>query len=181
MPDRVQAAELAGRLLRPLGHRWRHTEAVATRAEYLSAAVPAEDRDLLVVAAWWHDLGYAPQLAVTGFHPLDGARYLAELGHDPQLVALVAHHSAAILEAEERGLGDQLVAWRREEGPVTDALWAADMTMGPRGELVEYPERLREILGRYGEDSVVGRAMLRARPMIEAAVRRTDERCRASI
>lgn len=176
VPDRVQAAELAALLLRPLGNRWRHTEAVAARAEQLSTAVPAEDRDLLVVAAWWHDVGYAPQLAKTGFHPLDGARYLQVLGHHPRLVALVAHHSAALIEAEQCGLADQLAPWRYEEGPVPDALWAADMTTGPGGERVEYPERLTEILRRYGTDSVVGRAMLQARPIIEAAIHRTNER-----
>lgn len=130
------------------------------------------------MAAWWHDLGYAPQLARTGFHPLDGARYLHGLGHHTRLVALVAHHSAATVEAQERGLENHLAVWHREEGPVADALWTADMTTGPGGELVEYPERLEEILGRYGPDSIVGRAMLRARPMIEAAVRRTEERLR---
>ncbi len=30
----------------------------------------------LVAAAYLHDIGYAPELAITGFHPLDGARHL---------------------------------------------------------------------------------------------------------
>lgn len=38
------------------------------------------DRDLLVAAAWLHDIGYAPELRDTGFHPLDGARHLEALG-----------------------------------------------------------------------------------------------------
>ena len=143
---REVAAALAQHLLFPLGNRYRHTVRVAARAEELAGAVPADDRELLVVAAWWHDLGYAPQLVQTGFHPIDGARYLAAQGHSPRLCALVAHHSAATFEAAERGLEAELAVWPREEGPVSDALWTADMTTGPRGERFAYEERLSEIL-----------------------------------
>lgn len=56
-------------------------------------------------AAVLHDVGYAPRLAATGFHPLDGAPFLRdEHGADERLVWLVANHSFALLEAEERGL-----------------------------------------------------------------------------
>ena len=54
-------------------------------------------------------IGYAPGLAATGFHPLDGARYLRDAQHaDALLCRLVAHHSCAIIEAGERGLADIL-------------------------------------------------------------------------
>ena len=149
---------------------------MAARAEELTAAAPADDRELLVVAAWWHDLGYAPQLVVTGLHALDGARFLATEGYPERLCALVAHHSAATFEADERGLSDELVVWPREESALADALWMADMTTGPRGESIDYPRRLTEILDRYDAASIVGRAMGRARPTIEAAIERTQRR-----
>ncbi|WP_328302138.1 HD domain-containing protein [Actinomycetospora sp. NBC_00405] len=174
------AAALARELLAPLGNRYRHTVKVAARAEELAGAVPAEDRELLVVAAWWHDLGYAPDLVQTGFHPIDGARFLAAKGQSPRLCGLVAHHSAATFEAAERGLEADLAEWPREEGPVPDALWTADMTTGPRGEGLEYAERLSEILDRYGRDSIVGRAMSRSQPSIEAAIDRTNSRLAAA-
>lgn len=153
---------------------------VAARAEELAGAVPAADRELLVVAAWWHDLGYAPDLVQTGFHPIDGARYLASKGHSPRLCALVAHHSAATFEEAERGLDAELAEWPREEGPVPDALRTADMTTGPRGERFDYAERLSEILARYDQDSIVGRAMSRAQPSIQAAIERTNGRLAAA-
>jgi hypothetical protein len=53
---------------------------------------------------WLHDIGYAPELAGTGCHPLDGARYLRRIGVDEQVVSLVAYHSCARIEAEVRGL-----------------------------------------------------------------------------
>ena len=52
----------------------------------------------------------------------------------------------------------------------------ADMTTGPAGERFDYPERLTEILARYPADSVVTRAMKRAQPDIEAAIKRTRAR-----
>ena len=122
------AADLARRLLAPLGNRYRHTVSGAARAEELTGAVPRADRELLVVAAWWHDLGYAPELVQTGFHPIDGARSLASQGHSPRLCALVAHRSAATFEAVERDLEAELAEWPREEGPLPEALWTADMT-----------------------------------------------------
>ena len=61
---------------------------------------------------------------------------------------------------------------------MADALWTADMTTGPRGEAVDYPDRLAEILSRYEPDSAVSRAMTQARPLIEAAINRTEDRLR---
>ena len=177
MPSVEAAEELARGLLEPLGNRWVHTQAVAARADGLTPAVtPMADRSLLVVAAWWHDLGYAPALRDTGCHQIDGARYLASEDYPDRLVALVAHHSAATCEAEERGLLTKLAVWPREESPVADALWMADMTTGPSGEELAYDERLSEILTRYQQTSVVGRAMLRAEPAIRAAIDRTRQR-----
>ncbi len=176
IPASEVAAGVAEVLLAPLGDRWSHTSSVAAKAKELAKTVSVNDRELLVVSAWWHDLGYAPQLARTGFHPLDGARFLADGGYPTRLCALVAHHSAAMFEAKERGLSEQLAPWMQEEGAVADALWMADMTTGPNGEPKSYPDRLTEILERYGRDSIVGRAMLNARPVVETAIGRTEFR-----
>ncbi len=176
LPTEADASALAEQMLASLHDRLCHTKAVAVRADELASAVPRYERGLLVVAAWWHDLGYAPELAASGFHPLDGARYLAAEGYPERLCALVAHHSGATFEAEEWGLAGELAEWPPEEGAVADALWMADMTTGPRGEAIDYPDRLAEILRRYGSDSVVGRAMSRAQPAIEGAISRTERR-----
>jgi hypothetical protein len=52
-------------------------------------------------------------LATTGLRPLDGARYLEALGVDRRLCCLVAHHSGATFEAEERGFTTELAAFER--------------------------------------------------------------------
>src|SRR5216684_3221844 len=92
----------------PLARRWAHVQGVAARARGLAPVLGA-DAELMEAAAWLHDIGYAPDLAITGLHQLDGARYLRDVQHaDAMLCRLVAHHSCAIIEARERGLADVL-------------------------------------------------------------------------
>ncbi|WP_394430447.1 HDIG domain-containing metalloprotein [Streptomyces sp. SGAir0957] len=170
------AAELAESLLPPLGNRWLHTQAVAARAREASAAVPEADRDLLIAAAWLHDIGYAPELRDTGFHPLDGARHLTSLGAPRRLVRLVAHHSGAVYEAEQRGLSAELAVYEREDSPLLDALIYADMTTGPAGQSFDFDRRIDEILVRYEVGSEVHTAISKARPYLAAAVERTSVR-----
>src|SRR5580658_7927283 len=146
------AQDLARTLLEhSLPKRWAHVQGVAARARSLAPAFGA-DADLLEAAAWLHDIGYAPGLAQTGLHSLDGARYLRDVQHaDPVLCRLVAHHSCAVIEADERGLADLL---RREFAPaprpLADALTFCDMTTSPDGQQVHVTRRLAEIHHRYG-------------------------------
>ncbi|MGW2691665.1 HD domain-containing protein [Streptomyces sp. NPDC001296] len=149
---------------------------MAARASEASAAVSEEDRDLLVAAAWLHDIGYAPELRDTGFHPLDGARHLESLGAPSRLVRLVAHHSGAAYEAEQRGLTAELDVYEREDSPVLDALIYADMTTGPAGQPFDFDQRIDEILVRYEAGSEVHDAISKARPYLGAAVERTRSR-----
>ncbi|WP_344016488.1 HD domain-containing protein, partial [Streptomyces thermospinosisporus] len=61
---------LAGELLRTsLPRRWAHTQGVAARAQVLAPLVGG-NAHVLEAAAVLHDIGYAPALAHTGFHPL---------------------------------------------------------------------------------------------------------------
>jgi putative nucleotidyltransferase with HDIG domain len=175
--DDVHRAEvLAAGLLSGLSVRWLHVQTVAERAAQLSPVVSPSDRALLVAGAWLHDIGYAPALAETGFHPLDGARYLTAEGFPDRLVQLVAHHTGATYEAEERGLSAELAEFEREDGPLLDALTCADLTTGPAGEAYTFDQRIDEILTRYGPDSPVHRAITRARPYLAGCVERTMAR-----
>ena len=171
---RLAERHLAG----PLPLRWSHVQGVAVRAEHV-AAVLEEPATVLVSAAWLHDIGYAPPLAWTGFHPLDGARYLRRIGVEERVVRLVAHHSAALLEAEERGLADDLVSeFPCEISPTADALWYCDLTTGPEGQQMTLEARLTEIKDRYGAGHLVTRFIERASPELTAAISRTGGRLR---
>jgi HD superfamily phosphodiesterase len=98
------AARLAEeRLAEAVPRRWRHAGPVARRARWVAKELALPDD--LVTAAWLHDIGYVPELAETGFHPRDGARYLRRVGAGGQVVSLVAYHSWAQIEADVGGLG----------------------------------------------------------------------------
>jgi hypothetical protein len=87
--------------------------------------------NLAVAAAYLHDIGYAVRLKDTGFHPIDGGRYLRGIGWDA-LVPFVAHHSQAFLQAEVRGLS--LAEFKRVRGVVQDLVDYADVRTGPVGQ-----------------------------------------------
>jgi hypothetical protein len=160
--DTNDAASLAeAKLAASLPRRWRHVRSVARRARWIAKELALSDD--LVAAAWLHDIGYAPELVETGFHPLDGARYLRREGVDEQVVSLVAYHSCAQIEADVRGLGPELVSEFSPADPLlSDALLYCDMTTGPDGDYVRPADRLVEIRGRYGPDHEVTRFVERA-------------------
>jgi len=129
-----------------------------------------------VTAAWLHDIGYAPDLVETGFHPVDGARYLRRLRIDESVVSLVAYHSCAPIEAKVRGLDADLASeFAPGDATLSDALLYCDMTTGPDGDYVRPAERLVEIRGRYGPDHEVTRFIELAAPEILTTAARVEE------
>jgi len=147
--------------------RWAHTQGVAAQARAVGPVL-GWDTDLIEAAAWLHDIGYAPGLAVTGFHPLDGARYLRDCQDAaPVVCVLVAHHTGAVFEAEERGLSGPLLAEFPFHDGLTEQMTAVtycDLTTGPRGERLCPDERIAEIFSRYRPDSPVYRAVQKSAP-----------------
>ena len=100
----ARARDLATRIMREDPDRVRHLAAVAQRAEALSVTVPATMVDTVVASGWLHDIGYAPALRQTGFHPLDAATYLRAEGWPDPACELVAHNSGSRFVARIRGL-----------------------------------------------------------------------------
>jgi hypothetical protein len=171
------AGEESRARLEPLGNRWLHTQGVTDAAVRIRDSVPPDDAELLVAAAYLHDVGYSPELEGTGFHPIDGARWLRGLGHE-RLAALVAHHSAARFEARARGLAAELADFPDEASVVSDALAYCDLTTGPTGQQVTIDERLDEIVSRYGGESLVGQALIEASDTLRAMAERARARLR---
>jgi HD superfamily phosphodiesterase len=172
------AERLARKLLEDsLPRRWAHVQGVAAQARSLAPTL-GDNADLLEAAAYLHDIGYAPYLAKTGFHPLDGARYLRDAEHaDPRLCSLVGQHSCAGIEAEERGLAGELFReFPRADAVLEDALAYCDMTTTPTGQVVTVHDRLSEIVERYGPGSIVTRFIRKAEPDLVSSVTRTERR-----
>lgn len=158
-----------------LPDRWRHVQAVHAQAVVIGAALPQVDDLVLRKAAILHDVGYSPAIAHTGFHPLDGARHLTELGFPTRVVHLVAHHSGAAQEARLRGVAG-LEEFVDEASATRDALWYCDAVTGPHGERFSPDERWAEVRRRYGPGHLVSRFLDQAEPELRAAVCRTEDR-----
>lgn len=158
-------------LLVDLTHRRQvHSRAVGRKAASFAMLVQAHLRADLVIAATLHDIGYGH--VATGFHPIDGARFLADQGFSELVCHLVAHHSASSLEAEERGFDVDIFRDFSISGDSTSSagierahavLWWADLTTSPDGEDVDVTDRLNEICARYGPNDPVTRFVERAR------------------
>ncbi|OHU47306.1 hypothetical protein BKG82_27020 [Mycobacteroides chelonae] len=163
---------------RGLPSRWSHTVGVATRAEQLARVLaPASSVSDIVAAAWAHDIGYAQDLSANGFHPIDGAAFLAgtrlaAYSSLPNVIGLVAHHSGAIFEARERNLIEKMRLYPAPKSALELAILnCADLSTTPSGTLVDPAERLNEVLDRYGAEDPVHRAITKSAPLLLAQAR----------
>lgn len=181
-----EAREVARSLLEEaLPRRWAHSQGVARKAEALGRILTPDEHVLVQSAAWLHDIGYAPPLVDTGFHPLDGARYLRDRGFgDRALWTLVANHTGAAAEAAERGLASELAT----EFPVADVpshlmdcVAYCDLTSGPDGAPTLVEDRIAEILRRYPAEHVVHRTINGSKGRLIDIVRAVETRLDAPI
>jgi hypothetical protein len=159
-------SELAERLLASVGTRLAHSAGVARRSREAAEVIRLDPARIsqLEAAGWLHDIGYSPAIAHTGFHPLDGARWLRNHDADDELCSLVAWHIGALREARLRGLDDDLLAEFPEPPRLClDVLTWADMTSTPDGEVCTVDDRITEILSRYDEGSAVHQAVSQSR------------------
>jgi putative nucleotidyltransferase with HDIG domain len=172
---RGTAEEMAYELLSPLGNRWRHTAGVAARAADLAILLDL-DLDVLVAAAWLHDIGYCDVVRTTGFHPLDGARHLTRMSWPSPIAGLVAQHSGARFVAAARGLAEELAAYPDDGGEMSDALTYADQTVGPDGRRMTTAQRYDDMLRRHGPSSWNAKADRLRRPHLQAVAVRVERR-----
>lgn len=177
------AEDAALQLLSGLGARLAHTLGVGRQARRISRALrlPGSDADLLEAGGLLHDVGYAHALQRTGFHPIDGANYVFAMTGNRALAGLVAHHSHAWVEARLRGLMREMSLFEEPEPMLADALTYCDMTVGPQGQPMSSGRRLADVHDRYGASHVVARAVTEARPLLLAAVDRTESRIRTAV
>jgi putative nucleotidyltransferase with HDIG domain len=168
------AAKESQRLLRnePVGRRL-HSVSVGLKATCLARQL-GRDGDVLIAAAYLHDIGYSYELRRTGFHPLDGAFHLRDRGLE-RLACLVAHHSSSEYAADLLGLTRQLRLFSCENSFLMDALTYCDMTTDLNGQEVSFDERLMDVSARYGRNHPVALALDSAEPSLRASMRRVEE------
>lgn len=88
------------------------------------------------------------------------------------VVSLVAWHTGARFEAEERGLLAELEEFPEPPQDLLDALNLCDLITSPTGEEVDVEDRIAEILRRYPPGHPVHRAVMRSRPVLIESCRR---------
>ena len=149
---------------------------MAAQIDLVVDLVEADWRSALKDAAWLHDVGYSPKVAVTSFHPLDGARWLRDHGWPRETCRLVAWHTEALEEARLYGLDTQLTAeFERPPRLAAAALAWADLTTSPTGAQWAAERRFADILRRYPPGSIVHEATRASLPSLGAAVRTIED------
>jgi len=176
----TRARLLAAQHLSDVPRRWAHVRGVAATAETVAPLLDPVHADELIAAAWLHDVGYAPELAETGFHPVDGAHFSAKSGLPALVVSLIAFHTGAEFEARQRGLLADLHRFDRPPRDLLDIVTYADMTTSPSGDPISAAERVSEILSRYEKGHPVHAAVWQSAPTLLAVVARVDERLSAA-
>jgi len=126
--------------------------------------------ELAECAALLHDIGYWEPIAKTGFHPIDGARFLEE-HQEPELAAYIIGHSCSPEEGELSGFP----GIRQDPSLIAKLITYWDVQVKQGGEVVSYSERFADIISRYGEACIVGKANVLAKPRIEQLIREIDD------
>jgi hypothetical protein len=176
-PDWASASRrLAEQHLAGMRMRLAHVAAVASKIEVVAPRLANRYEIELTAAAWLHDIGYAPAIRRTGFHALDGARFLESHGYPRLVCQLVGYHSGAEYEAAVRGLSVELAQLPMPDTCVLDLMTWADMTTSPTGAAVSVTRRVEEILTRYPESDPVHQAITAAEPTLAGAVERVEAR-----
>jgi hypothetical protein len=133
--------------------RWIHTQGVVLRAQTVLPLV-GNDAELLLAAAFLHDIGYALNIRKTGNVGVDGARYLRSVNAPDRLVGLIADHwRNSCLQVVDGS--DSLSSEFETEGETVlrDALWWSDLTTNAAGQITSIGERLEELAGKTGNAS----------------------------
>jgi len=178
VPTRAEAEAIARDLLGAEGTRLAHVRTAGSMATRLSVLFDAEEAALLVAAATLHDVGYAPRIALTGFHPLDGGLFLRSLGLPERLCALVANHSEAAMAAAAHGVLDLEAQFPKEHSLLADALVYADMHSAPDGQMIRAEHRLADIAHRRPDpmESVRAQRLRASMARVGAALEAHGER-----
>ena len=113
---------------------------------------------------------------MTGMHALDGASFLDRDGAPREVVSLVAYHTGAAFEAEERGLLDALLHMDPPMQEDLDLLILADLLSGANGESTTVDDRLAGIVDRYEPEHPVHRAVARSAPDLKDCAERAAAR-----
>jgi hypothetical protein len=120
-----------------------------------AGALRVEQADTVIAAAWLHDIGYAAAVARTGFHPLDGALFLAREGWPDPIVFMVAHHSHAAVVAPYYGVHHHMALFDHVPGHADDIITFSDLRAGTNGLGADPRDRIDDMRQRHADRTFV--------------------------
>lgn len=131
--------------------RFAHIEGVVNLAQQIEDAW-GKFNGRLEQAAIYHDIGYAKQWDITGFHPVDGAMAARSHGLDETIAQAILYHSGSWKEAQLMcpDLRDYYASeCLMMDTPLNRALCYCDMHTGPQGQSFSLDERLDDVRIRH--------------------------------
>ncbi|CCO22843.1 HAD-IIB family hydrolase [Maridesulfovibrio hydrothermalis] len=117
----------------------------------------AELSEKIITAALFHDIGYSERINRTGFHPLDGAVYLAHCNAPEDIIEAVLWHSSTPIEIKELPEINNIYQKCPApdfENPVLRAVCYCDFRTSPLGESLSFGQRIIELESRFGLNSI---------------------------
>ena len=126
--------------------RYAHIESAVRLAEEIEKAYGKFDGKLKL-AVLYHDIGYAKQWDVTGFHPVDGAIAARAHGLGEDIAQAILYHSGSWQEA--RLMYPDLDSYyasecRMMETPLARAVTYCDLHTSPLGQNLSLDERVED-------------------------------------
>ena len=169
--------------------RYQHILGVVVLVEQITNHLPKETRELSILCAYLHDIGYSPSIknqfqleeppvSFFQFHPIDGYHWIL-MNKLPEVCAYVAKYHT--FSEQECKLGHKLLYLSYERGEKNeehqwyiDLITYADLRTSPKGERVTPMERIEEIGQRRGFDSVPYRVLNRSQNEIEQNTQKVE-------
>jgi hypothetical protein len=114
------------------------------------------------------------------FHPLDGAIFAYQKGFSKPVIAAVLFHSCAFEQVQQTRpdlmdiYQENFSLLNSQDQFFIDQVTFCDLHTSSTGQDITFPERLQEVIDRYGSNHEVSKLMLANRPLYEKIIERVN-------
>lgn len=163
--------ELAGSFFPKGATRFAHMQQASKTAKRIATqtGLNGDKADRLITATLFHDVGYSEKLKQTGFHPLDGAAFLAHAGAQEEVIEAVLWHSST--EQDIKALPEVENIYKNFPPPSKNnqtlkGVSYCDFRTSPVGESFSFGQRIAEFRNRFGDNGYTRKATKWTLPVV---------------